>query len=91
MSGLQASVSTVSLRKLINMNHLDRLERKIGYQFSDLKHLKLALTHRSASNQHNERLEFLGVIRFLIMSSQMRFIINFLVVMKVNLAVCVQH
>ena len=23
--------------KLINMNHLDRLERKIGYQFSDLK------------------------------------------------------
>ena len=42
------------------MNHLDRLERKIGYQFSDLKHLKLALTHRSASTQHNERLEFLG-------------------------------
>ena len=60
MSGLQASVSTVSLRKLINMNHLDRLERKIGYQFSDLKNLKLALTHRSASTQHNERLEFLG-------------------------------
>ena len=42
------------------MNHLDRLERKIGYQFSDLKNLKLALTHRSASTQHNERLEFLG-------------------------------
>ena len=60
MSGQQASVSTVSLQKLINMNHLDRLERKIGYQFSDLKHLKLALTHRSASTQHNERLEFLG-------------------------------
>ena len=60
MSGLQASVLTVSLQKLINMNHLDRLERKIGYQFSDLKHLKLALTHRSASTQHNERLEFLG-------------------------------
>ena len=60
MSGQQASVSTVSLQKLINMNHLDRLERKISYQFSDLKHLKLALTHRSASTQHNERLEFLG-------------------------------
>ena len=60
MSGLQASVLTVSLQKLINMNHLDRLERKIGYQFSDLKNLKLALTHRSASTQHNERLEFLG-------------------------------
>jgi len=43
------------------MNHLDRLERKIGYQFSDLKNLKLALTHRSASTQHNERLEFLGL------------------------------
>ena len=42
------------------MNHLDRLERKIGYQFSDLKNLTLALTHRSASTQHNERLEFLG-------------------------------
>ena len=42
------------------MNHLDRLERKIGYQFSDLKNLKLALTHRSAATQHNERLEFLG-------------------------------
>ena len=28
-------------QKLINMNHLDRLERKIGYQFSDLKHLKI--------------------------------------------------
>ena len=41
MSGQQASVSTVSLQKLINMNHLDRLERKIGYQFSDLKHLKI--------------------------------------------------
>ena len=45
------------------MNHLDRLERKIGYQFSDLKNLKLALTHRSASNQHNERLEFLDVYK----------------------------
>ena len=51
MSGQRASVLTVSLQKLINMNHLDRLERKIGYQFSDLKHLKLALTHRSASTQ----------------------------------------
>ena len=36
------------------MNHLDRLERKIGYQFSDLKNLKLALTHRSAATQHND-------------------------------------
>ncbi len=42
------------------MNHLDRLERKIGYQFKDIALLKLALTHRSAATQHNERLEFLG-------------------------------
>ena len=42
------------------MNHLDRLERKIGYCFNDIALLKQALTHRSAATQHNERLEFLG-------------------------------
>ena len=42
------------------MNQLDRLEHKIGYQFNDRSLLKLALTHRSAAAQHNERLEFLG-------------------------------
>ena len=42
------------------MKQLDRLQRKIGYQFSRLEFLKLALTHRSAAHQHNERLEFLG-------------------------------
>ncbi len=42
------------------MNHLDRLERKIGYRFNDIVLLKQALTHRSAATQHNERLEFLG-------------------------------
>ena len=42
------------------MNHLDRLERKIGYRFNDIALLKQALTHRSAAAQHNERLEFLG-------------------------------
>ncbi len=42
------------------MNHLDRLERKIGYCFNDIALLKRALTHRSAATQHNERLEFLG-------------------------------
>lgn len=31
-----------------------------GYQFEDLSLLNLALTHRSAAKQHNERLEFLG-------------------------------
>ena len=42
------------------MNPLDRLERKIGYQFNDPDLLKQALTHRSAAAKHNERLEFLG-------------------------------
>lgn len=39
---------------------LKRLEKRIGYQFSDFELLKQALTHRSALGQHNERLEFLG-------------------------------
>jgi ribonuclease-3 len=39
---------------------LDRLERRIGYQFTDINHLEMALTHRSANGKHNERLEFLG-------------------------------
>lgn len=36
------------------------LARKLGYQFNDEKLLKLALTHRSACEENNERLEFLG-------------------------------
>ena len=39
---------------------LQRLEKKIGYQFKDENYFKLALTHRSANGTHNERLEFLG-------------------------------
>jgi len=39
---------------------LKRLEKRIGYQFSDFSLLKQALTHRSALGAHNERLEFLG-------------------------------
>lgn len=39
---------------------IDRLQRRIGYEFTDITRLNLALTHRSASGQHNERLEFLG-------------------------------
>lgn len=38
----------------------DILQKIIGYYFNNKKILKLALTHRSASNKHNERLEFLG-------------------------------
>jgi len=39
---------------------LSALIRKIGHEFNDLKLLEQALTHRSAANIHNERLEFLG-------------------------------
>jgi len=38
----------------------NQLCERLGYQFNDIDNLKLALTHRSASSQHNERLEFLG-------------------------------
>ncbi|WP_019614426.1 ribonuclease III [Psychromonas ossibalaenae] len=41
-------------------NELKRLEKRIGYTFSDFTLLKQALTHRSALGEHNERLEFLG-------------------------------
>ncbi len=41
-------------------NNLDRLCRRLNYQFNRIDLLKQALTHRSASNDNNERLEFLG-------------------------------
>ncbi|MCK7544438.1 ribonuclease III [Marinobacter bryozoorum] len=45
---------------MINQPDLDRLQRRIGYQFNDPELLLLAMTHRSFGNQNNERLEFLG-------------------------------
>ena len=39
---------------------LNTLQRKLGYTFTNIYFLQLALTHRSASGKHNERLEFLG-------------------------------
>ena len=36
------------------------LMSKLGYKFKDKTLLKKALTHKSLSSQHNERLEFLG-------------------------------
>lgn len=39
---------------------LHQLCRELGYQFGDESFLKRALTHRSAANLNNERLEFLG-------------------------------
>ncbi|OTA19403.1 ribonuclease III [Xenorhabdus beddingii] len=38
----------------------NRLQRKLGYTFTQHDLLLQALTHRSASSKHNERLEFLG-------------------------------
>ena len=37
-----------------------RLEQAIGHTFGDAAQLKTALTHRSYSAAHNERLEFIG-------------------------------
>ena len=37
-----------------------RLEQALGYEFADAGLLLAALTHRSHSTQHNERLEFIG-------------------------------
>ncbi len=39
---------------------LEALQRRIGYRFAQPALLTLALTHRSFSSDHNERLEFLG-------------------------------
>lgn len=39
---------------------LSRLEKRLGYTFSDRRLLERALTHRSKSKHNNERLEFLG-------------------------------
>ena len=36
------------------------LQQTIGYEFRDAALARLALTHRSARKEHNERLEFLG-------------------------------
>lgn len=36
------------------------LQKRLQYEFSDLRLLQQALTHRSFSSDHNERIEFLG-------------------------------
>ncbi len=42
------------------MNPQDWVKDRLGYKFSSLALLEQALTHKSASVEHNERLEFLG-------------------------------
>ena len=39
---------------------MQRLQLRLGYEFSDKKLVTLALTHRSCGSRNNERLEFLG-------------------------------
>lgn len=41
-------------------NGIAALQQRIGHRFADARLLRQALTHRSFSADHNERLEFLG-------------------------------
>jgi ribonuclease-3 len=47
---------------------IEKLERKVGYQFRKSEALVQAMTHRSFASHNNERLEFLGdgVLNFII-------------------------
>lgn len=42
------------------MTDLTAIQKTLGYTFSDISHLKVALTHKSAGKKHYEKLEFLG-------------------------------
>ncbi|MDZ7923243.1 MAG: ribonuclease III [Marinagarivorans sp.] len=52
----------------VKINNLVRLQKKLGYTFNNPALLNTALTHRSFSANHNERLEFLGdsILNFII-------------------------
>jgi ribonuclease-3 len=52
----------------VKINNLARLQKKLGYTFVNPVLLNTALTHRSFSANHNERLEFLGdsILNFII-------------------------
>lgn len=45
---------------LLQQQTLEALQERLGYRFNQLALLQQALTHRSFSADHNERLEFLG-------------------------------
>ena len=45
---------------LLQQQTLEALQERLGYRFTQLALLQQALTHRSFSADHNERLEFLG-------------------------------
>jgi ribonuclease III len=50
------------------MDRIERLEKNLKYRFNNLELLRNSVTHRSASNSNNERLEFLGdsILNFVI-------------------------
>jgi len=45
---------------MLVQNNLQRLCKRLGYEFNNLAFLKQALTHCSVGNENNERFEFLG-------------------------------
>jgi len=55
----------LSLERLAKLN---KLSKKIGYEYQDITVLQHALTHRSVGAKNNERLEFLGdsLVNFMI-------------------------
>jgi len=58
---LDAWVSQFNNEKMAKLKaNFDHFFNLLGYQFNSQDLLVLALTHRSASNKNNERLEFLG-------------------------------
>lgn len=55
-----SSCPLVSNAPTTSNDDLARLQRDIGYVFSDAALLRRALTHKSHSKQNNERLEYIG-------------------------------
>jgi len=55
-------------------NSLNAFSRRLGHTFRDPALLELAMTHRSAGGQNNERLEFLGdsIVNFVIAEALFR-------------------
>ena len=52
----------------MNSNQIEQIESILGHTFKDKALIKIALTHRSAKGENNERLEFLGdgILNFIV-------------------------
>ncbi len=52
----------------MNANQIEQIESILGHTFKDKALIKIALTHRSAKGENNERLEFLGdgILNFIV-------------------------